>query len=191
MEKPTIGIIIGSTRNGRFGELPATWVAELGKAREDLSFETIDLRDYALPFLEGATNPSQMNGVYEHPDVIRFAEKIKGLDGYIIVTPEYNRSTSAVLKNALDHIYGEFAKKPVAFVAYGSVGGARAVEQLRLMAVEHQMAPIRTAIHIMAPWFMREVDGSLKTGALDTYVHAATGMFEQLAWWTKALKVAR
>ena len=191
MEKPTIGIIIGSTRNGRFGEFPAAWIKACGTTREDLSFEIIDLRDYALPFLEGAANPSQMNGVYGHPDVDRFASKIKGLDGYIMVTPEYNRSTSGVLKNALDLIYGEFANKPVAFVSYGSVGGARAVEQLRLIAVEHQMAPIRSAVHIMAPWFLREADGSLKAGALDSYVKTATGMIEQLAWWTKALKAAR
>ncbi len=191
MEKPTIGIIIGSTRNGRFSEHPAKWINELGEKREDLTFEIIDLRDYALPFLEDAVNPSYKNGVYGHPDVDRFAEKIKGLDGYIIVTPEYNRSTSAVLKNALDHIYGEFSNKPVAFIAYGSVGGARAVEQLRLMAVEHQMAPIRSGVHIMAHWNHREADGSLKTGALEEYVKAAETMLEQLSWWTKALKVAR
>jgi NAD(P)H-dependent FMN reductase len=191
MQKPTIGIIIGSTRNGRFSEFPATWIKTLGTAREDLSFEIVDLRDYALPFLEGATNPSHMNGAYGNHDVDRFAEKMKSFDGYIIVTPEYNRSTSGVLKNALDHIYGEFSNKPVAFIAYGSVGGARAVEQLRLIAVEHQMAPIRNGVHIMAPWMLREADGSLKAGALDSYTKAGESMLEQLSWWAKALKVAR
>jgi NAD(P)H-dependent FMN reductase len=191
MEKPTIGIIIGSTRNGRFSEYPAQWVATLCATRDDLSCEVVDLRDYALPFLEDAVNPSHMNGVYGNPDVDRFAAKIKSFDGYIIVTPEYNRSTSGVLKNALDHIYGEFTNKPVAFIAYGSVGGARAVEQLRLIAVEHQMAPIRNGVHIMAPWMLREADGSLKTGALDSYTKAGESMLEQLSWWAKALKVAR
>jgi NAD(P)H-dependent FMN reductase len=118
-------------------------------------------------------------------------KKIASLDGYIIVTPEYNRSTSAVLKNALDHIYGEFTNKPVAFISYGSVGGARAVEQLRLMAIELQMAPIRNSVHIMAPWFLRNEDGSLKAGALDEYRKSGEGMLEQLAWWAKALTVAR
>jgi NAD(P)H-dependent FMN reductase len=191
MEKLNIGIIIGSTREGRFSEHSAKWLYELGKNHEALNLELIDLRDHTLPFLEARTNPSQMNGMYPDPQVAAWAEKIKSLDGYIVVTPEYNRSTSAVLKSALDHIYGEFAQKPIAFVSYGSVGGARAVEQLRLMAVEHQMAPIRTAVHIMAPWNLREADGTLKSGALDSYVQTAIGMLEQLVWWAHALKHAR
>ncbi len=126
MSTPTIGIIIGSTRDGRFSEHPAQWILGLGKERTDVAFEIIDLRDHPLPFLQDAVNPSHKNGVYGDESVARFAEKIKSLDGYIIVTPEYNRSTSAVLKNALDHIYGEFTNKPVAFISYGSVGGSRA-----------------------------------------------------------------
>lgn len=191
MEKLNIGVIIGSTRVGRFSEYPAQWIIDTAQTSETLSLEIVDLRDYALPFLEDAINPSHKNGVYGNPDVERFAEKIKSFDGYIVITPEYNHSTSGVLKNALDHIYGEFTNKPVAFIAYGSVGGARAVEQLRLIAVEHQMAPIRNAVHIMAPWMLREADGSLKAGAFDTYTKAAHGMLEQLSWWTKALKAAR
>jgi NAD(P)H-dependent FMN reductase len=191
MEKPTIGIIIGSTRDGRFSEHPAHWIHSIGETREDMTFEILDLRDHPLPFLQDAVNPSHKNGVYADDSVARWAKIITNLDGYIIVTPEYNRSTSAVLKNALDHIYGEFAQKPVAFVSYGSVGGARAVEQLRLMAIEHQMAPIRSAVHIMAPWTLRNEDGTLKTGALDEYKKSAEGMLEQLLWWTKALKTAR
>ena len=191
MEKHTIGIIVGSTREGRFSEYPATWIHALTEKSESLTAEIVDLRDYALPFLTSNTNPSRMGGVYPNPEVARFAEKIKALDGYIVVTPEYNRSTSGVLKNALDHIYGEFANKPVTFISYGSVGGARAVEQLRSIAIEHQMAPIRSAVHIMAPWFLRETDGSLKAGAFDSYTQGAEAMLEQLTWWTKALKTGR
>ncbi len=191
MEQHRIGIIIGSTREGRFSEHPARWIMEQGGKHESLSFELIDLRDHPLPFLEGAQNPSHKGGKYEDPKVAKWAETIKNLDGYIMVTPEYNRSTSGVLKNALDHIYGEFAKKPVGFVAYGSVGGARAVEQLRLMAVEHQMAPVRNGVHIMAPWFMRNEDGTLKEGAFTSYEKSAETMLEELIWWTKALKSAR
>lgn len=191
MEKLAIGVIIGSTREGRFSEYPAHWVTALGSTRDDMKLEIVDLRDYALPFLEGAVNPSHLHGVYQHAEVVRFAEKIKGCDGYVIVTPEYNHSTSGVLKNALDCIYGEFTNKPVAFISYGSVGGARAVEQLRAIAIEHQMAPTRNAVHIMAPWMLREADGSLKTGALDVYTKSAESMLEQLAWWTKVLTAAR
>ncbi len=191
MKKLNIGILIGSTREGRFSEHVAKWLHDLGQTNESLTFELIDLRDYQLPFLESKTNPSHMNGVYPNPHVAAWATKIKNLDGYIVVTPEYNHSYSAVLKNTLDHISGEFVNKPIAFVAYGSVGGARAVEQLRLVAIEHQMAPIRNAVHIMAPWFLREEDGSLKTGALDSYIDAAESMFTQLAWWTKTLNTGR
>lgn len=191
MEKLNIGILIGSTREGRFSEHAAKWLYGLGHTHESLNVELIDLRDHPLPFLEGSGNPSQMNGIYSDPNAATWAAKILSLDGYIVVTPEYNHGYSAVLKNAFDHIFGEFASKPIAFVAYGSVGGARAVEQLRLVAIEHQMAPIRNAVHIMAPWFLRETDGSLKAGALDSYAGAADGMFTQLAWWASALKSAR
>ncbi len=191
MNTVSIGIIVGSTRDGRFSEYPAQWILELGKERTDLAFEIIDLRDHPLPFLQDSVNPSYKNGAYGDESVDRFAKKIASLDGYIIVTPEYNRSTSAVLKNALDHIYGEFTNKPVAFISYGSVGGARAVEQLRLMAIELQMAPIRNSVHIMAPWFLRNEDGSLKAGALDEYKKSGEAMLTQLEWWVRALSVAR
>lgn len=191
MTTPHIGIIIGSTREGRFSEHAAHWIAEKAKVRTDMTGELIDLREYHLPFLESKVNPSHQGGIYPHPEIARFAEKMRGLDGYLVVTPEYNRSTSAVLKNAFDVIYGEFAQKPIAFVSYGSVGGARAVEHLRLTAIEQQMAPIRSAVHIMAPWTLREADGSLKEGALESYAKATADMLDQLAWWVRALRVAR
>jgi NAD(P)H-dependent FMN reductase len=156
-----------------------------------MAVEILDLRDYALPFLADSTNPSHRNGVYGDEAIDRFAHAIKKFDGYIIITPEYNRSTSGVLKNALDLIYGEFANKPVAFISYGSVGGARAVEQLRLIAVEHQMAPIRNGVHILAPWTLRNEDGTLKDGALDGYLKSAEAMLEQLSWWARALMHTR
>ncbi len=191
MEKITIGVIVGSTREGRFSEYPAQWIMERGANHPLLSFELIDLRDHTLPFLESTKNPSQAGGIYSDEGVNAWAKRINALDGYIMVTPEYNRSTSGVLKNALDHIYGEFAKKPVGFIAYGSVGGARAVEQLRLMAVEHQMAPVRNGVHIMAPWFLREADGSLKVDALTPYEKQADTLLEEIAWWAEALKGGR
>ena len=164
---------------------------EHGKKFEELTFECIDLRDHPLPFLEDAQNPSHKGGVYEDARVQKWADTIAGCDGYIIVTPEYNRSTSGVLKNALDHIYGEFSRKPVGFIAYGSVGGARAVEHLRLIAIEHHMAPIRTSVHIMAPWSLRTEDGSLQSGALSPYEKQADTMLTELTWWTTTLRKGR
>ncbi len=191
MEKLKIGIIVGSTREGRFSEHAAKWIKGLADVHENLETELVDLREYTLPFLQDAGSPSYMNGVYPEPEANRFAATIKKFDGFIIVTPEYNRSTSGVLKNALDHIFGEFGNKPVAFVAYGSVGGARAVEQLRLMAIEHEMAPIRHAVHIFAHWNLRGEDGAPKVGALDAYKDVGDKMLMQLTWWAKTLRSGR
>src|SRR5690606_14476488 len=135
---PRIGIIIGSTREGRFGDKPARWISGIAAKRTDMQFELIDLRDYPLPFFE-----EQMSPVYaptQHPVAQRWAARLATLDGFIVVTPEYNHGASAVLKNALDYAYKEFNRKPIAFVGYGGVGAARSVEHLRMVAVDLQMA---------------------------------------------------
>jgi len=186
---PRIGIIIGSTREGRFGDKPARWISDIAGKRTDMQFDLIDLRDYPLPFFE-----EQMSPVYappQHPVAQRWAAKLATLDGFIVVTPEYNHSASAVLKNALDYAYKEFNRKPIGFVGYGGVGAARSVEHLRMVAVELQMAPIRFAVHIG----MIEFLGVWQQGkSFDDFPHlgqAATAMFEDLAWWVQALKSAR
>jgi NAD(P)H-dependent FMN reductase len=191
MEKLHIGIIIGSTRAGRFSEYPAQWLAELGLNRPDLMCTILDLREYDLPFLTDAINPSKKNGVYEDASVTRFAETVRACDGYIVVTPEYNHGYPAVLKNAIDHIKGEWGRKPVAFVSYGTLGGARAVEQLRLVYIDMGTVPLKHAVHIVAPWELRDETGVLKAGTLDMYEKAATTMFDDLSWWAKTLKAGR
>ncbi len=186
---PKIGIVIGSTRPSRFGEKPGAWIHGIANARTDLDFELIDLRDYPLPLFNEPISPAW--GPIKNEVAQRWAAKLASLDGFILVTPEYNHGTSAVLKNALDYAYQEFVRKPVAFVGYGSVGGARAVEHLRLVAAELQMVSVRNAVHIAATDFM----GLLRQGkSFDDYPHlapAAAGMLEELAWWAKALKSAR
>ena len=188
-QTPRIGIIIGSTREGRFGEKPAQWIYELASQRADLSFELIDLRDHPLPFFNEAGAPAWGPGQNEAAQ--RWAARLDTLDGLIVVTPEYNHGPSAVLKNAFDWAYKEFIRKPIGFVGYGGVGAARAVEQLRLVAVEMQMAPVRNAVHIGMVEFL----GIWQQGkAFEDFPHlaqAATGMLDDLAWWTKALKTAR
>src|SRR4029453_18700738 len=133
MAKVKIGIIISTTRATRFGDKPAEWIADIASQRDDMSVEVVDLREYPMPFFdEVASNawaPSQ-NEVAQ-----RWQKKIAEFDGYIFVSAEYNRGVPAVLKNALDYAYPEWNKKPAAFVGYGSVGAARAIEQLRLIAV--------------------------------------------------------
>ena len=189
MSKPKIAIIIGSTRDSRFGEKPAKWVHEFAAARDDIDVEIVDLKDWPLPFFnEVASNawvPTQ-NEVGQ-----RWQKKVAEFDGYIFVTPEYNRSIPAALKNALDFSYPEWNKKAAAVVGYGSVGGARAVEHLRTIAVELQMAPTRAGVHLQgADFFAAWQQGK----DLREFAHLEPGvkaMLDELVWWSKALKTAR
>ena len=151
-----IAVIIGSTRPGRFGEKPAAWIAERLAARGDLDVTLLDLRDYPLPFYEEPTSPARAGRSYRTTAVARWAKAVDEADGYVIVTSEYNHGYPASLKNALDHAFVEWRRKPVSFVGYGNVGGARAIEQLRQVAVEFEMAPLRHAVHIL-PDVMRAV----------------------------------
>ncbi|MFE2644957.1 NADPH-dependent FMN reductase [Streptomyces nigra] len=139
-----IGIIIGSTRPGRNGEAVARWVHEVAAERTDAEFEIVDLLDYELPVLDEAYPASLGN--YTQPHTRAWAEKIASLDGFVIVTPEYNRSVPGALKNAIDFLYAEWNNKAVGFVSYGSVGGTRAVEHLRGIAGELQMADVRSQV---------------------------------------------
>lgn len=186
-----IKIILGSTRPNRFSEHAGRWILEEAKKVAGVDAEILDLRDYAMPFFNEAVPPSSKKEDYTDEAVQRWTKKIGEADGFIIIAPEYNHGYTAVLKNTLDYVAKEWNNKPVGFVAYGSIGGARAVEQLRAVAVELQMAPIRSAVHINAPWFLRDEAGNLKPGALDSYQPAAAGLLSQLVWWTKALKSAR
>lgn len=186
-----IKIILASVRNGRFGDKPAEWITGIAKEKEGLSVELLDLKDYSLPVFQEAVSPAYVEGKYESAEVNRWAEKIAEADGFIVVTPEYNHGYPSSLKNNIDYLYKEWGNKPICFVSYGSTGGARATQQLREVSIELQMAPIRSSVHIMSPWFLTEADGSLKAGALDAYTKSADNMLTQLMWWANALKNAR
>lgn len=189
MAKPRIGVIIGSTRPGRFGDKPAAWIAELAKATGEFEVELIDLRDHKLPLFDEQASPAWAPS--QAPGAKEWQEKVASLDGYIMTAAEYNHAPTAVLKNALDYAYREWNNKPVAFVGYGGVGGARAVEQLRLIAIELQMAPIRTAVHIVWADYMQIASGDKKPGDFPHLTQAASDMLKQFSWWVGALKAAR
>lgn len=185
-------VIVGSTRPNRFSEKLLPWLKAELDSRPELAVEVLDLKDYPLPFFNQATNPSHVtDGNYGDPAVTAWAQKIGEADAYLIITPEYNRSFSAVLKNAIDVVYGEWNRKAVSFISYGSLGGGRAVEQLRQVAVELQLASTRSAVHIPAPWTLREENGDLKSDALTPYTAALQTTLDQLTWWGEALKNAR
>jgi len=187
-----IKVISGSTREGRFSDKAATWIAEEVKKQEGVAVEVLDLRDYDMPFFNEPASPSFKQGPYKNEAVARFTSKIAEGDAFIVVTPEYNHGTSGVLKNALDWVYQEWNNKPVAFVSYGGVGGARAVEQLRLNVIELQMAPIRAAVHIPGEQYFPVLFGKVTPSELfSSLSKQAEAMITQLLWWTRTLKNAR
>ena len=186
---PHIGIVVGSTREGRFADKPAQWFHGIASQRTDITAELIDLRDYPMPFFDEALSPAWAPVKSEAAQ--RWAQKLATLDGLVVITAEYNHGPTAVLKNAFDYAYKEFARKPIGFVGYGGVGAARAVEQLRLVATELQMAPVRNAVHMGMVEFL----GVWQQGkSFDDYPHlaqSAKGLLDDMAWWAKALKSAR
>ena len=188
----TISVIIGSVRQGRFADKPADWILDHLKKREGVDARLLDLKDYPMPFFE-APIPPAMPGrpAYEHEVVKRWTQAIAASDGFIFVAPEYNHGPSAVLKNAIDWVYPEWNRKAVAFVGYGSVGGARAVGQLRQIAIEVQLAPIRSAVHIPATAIYAHFQGKDITPHLVELDARANQMIDDLVWWTETLKTAR
>src|SRR5438067_5778847 len=139
-----VAIILGSTRPGRLGEAVARWVYEIAKQRSDAEFELVDLLDYDLPLLDEPVPPAL--GQYSQPHTLAWAAKIAAFDAYVFVTPEYNHGPSGSLKNAIDYLYREWNNKAAGFVGYGSAGGTRAVEQLRLILAELQVATVRNQV---------------------------------------------
>ena len=181
-----IGIILGSTRPNRNGEQVARWVLEAASQREDAEFELVDLRDYPLPHLDEPMPPSL--GQYQNEHTKQWADTIASFDGFVIVTPEYNHGPSGVLKNALDFLYAEWNNKAVGFVSYGAVGGARAVEHLRLVAAELQMADVRqqVALSLITEF---ENYSAFKPG--DYNLPALNTMLDQIVAWSNALAPLR
>jgi NAD(P)H-dependent FMN reductase len=181
-----IGIILGSTRPGRNGEAVARWVHQIASQRNDVEFELVDLLDYKLPHLDEVLPPSL--GQYEFSHTREWAAKIASFDGFVMVTPEYNHSTSGVLKNAIDFLFAEWNNKAVGFVSYGSVGGARAVEHLRLIAGELKMADVRTQVALS---LFTEFENFSVFKPSDFQVQSLNQMLDEVIAWSGALAPLR
>jgi NAD(P)H-dependent FMN reductase len=190
MSKPKIAVIIGSIRPNRFGDKPANWIFTHAKARGDIDVELVDLKDYPMPLFDAAASDAWMPAT--DPTVIAWQKKLAEFDGYIFVTAEYNRSVPGALKNAIDQAYSPFVRKAAAYVAYGSVGGARAVEHLRTISVELQMVPVRQGIHFGGSEFAQIMFGK-KTWeeTAPAFDQFAPDLLDNLVWWTNATKAAR
>lgn len=185
-----IAVILGSIREIRRGGRVAKWLMPQLSKRKDFNVELLDLKDYPLPFFNESNSPEGLEGNYTNKLAKKWAAKIGEADGFIIITPEYNHGTSGVLKNALDWVYYEWNRKPIAFISYSpnAAGGIRAVEQLRQNAVELQMASIPVAIHITYVLDTIDENGNLLKGHFnERLVH----LLDELLWWVEALKTAR
>jgi NAD(P)H-dependent FMN reductase len=181
-----IGIIIGSTRPGRNGGTIAHWVNTIAAKRTDAEFEVVDLLDFDLPHLDEAM--PAMLGQYANAHTKAWADKIAEFDGYIFVTPEYNHSTSGVLKNAIDYLYAEWNNKSAGFVSYGAGGGSRAVEHLRLVVAELQIADVRAQLGLSIVTDFENYTTFLPTARHEALLDA---VLDQTVAWAGALKPLR
>jgi NAD(P)H-dependent FMN reductase len=181
-----IGIIVGSTRPGRHARMVADWVHAQATARTTVRYEIVDLAEYPLPHLDEPMPPSF--GQYQHDHTKAWANIISDYDGFIFVTPEYNHSTSGVLKNAIDYLYAEWNNKAAAFVSYGSLGGARAIEHLRGVCAELQIATIRQQLSFS---LFTDFENFAAFTPAPLHDAAAITLFDQLESWAGALKPLR
>ncbi len=191
--KPKIALIIGSTRKTRFAEIPAQWMMAQAQARTDMTVELVDLRDFDLPLFDEVA--SNLWAPSSDPRAVAWQEKIAEFDGYIFVVAEYNRSITGALKNALDQAYVEWNRKPFTAMAYGSVGGTRAMEHLRQIGIELQMVPVRNAVHLGMGDFFKVHPGLGGSGNIEdvaaNLAPAAKASLDDLVWWANATMAAK
>jgi NAD(P)H-dependent FMN reductase len=181
-----IAVILGSTRPGRNGKAVADWVMTQAQRRTGATYELIDLLDYPLPHLDESLPPSIGQYAGEHTKA--WAQTIASYDGFVFVTPEYNHSTSGVLKNAIDYLYAEWNNKAAGFVSYGSLGGARAIEHLRGISAELQIADVRQQLSFS---LFTDFENFIEFRPGPQYADLATVLFDQLESWAGALKQVR
>ncbi len=193
MSKPKIALVIGTTRTHRFADLAAQWMLSQARGRDDMEVELVDLRGFELPFFNEMASNAYMPS--SDPKAVAWQKKVGEFDGYIFVVAEYNHSISGALKNALDQAYVEWAKKPMGAIAYGSMGGARALEHLRGIGVELQMVPVRNAVHIGGGDFWKVHPGLGGSGNLAdieaALIPSAKATFDDVVWWAKATMAAK
>lgn len=181
-----IAIVVGSTRPGRKADAVAQWVYGIAAKRNDAEFEIVDIRDYNLPLLDEPVPPSM--GQYSQPHTKAWAAKIDAFDAFVFVTPEYNHGTSGALKNALDFLYREWNNKAAGFVSYGSAAGTRAVEQLRLVMGELQVADVRAQVMLSLYTDFEKLTTFKPAPHHEKSVNA---MLDQVIAWGSALKPLR
>src|SRR5216684_1344841 len=186
-----VGLIVGSTRPNRFADIPVPWLVEGASARRDLQLTVLDLRDFRLPFFNEPASPMATGGVFSVPEAEAWRKRISEFDAFVAIVAEYNHGPTAVLKNSFDSALNEWQRKPIAFVGYGGVGAARAIETLRGVVIELQMAPIRHEVNIGMEPYLGIVQKGATLNDYEYLVQSRGVMFDHLVWWGVALKAAR
>lgn len=181
-----IAVIIGSTRPNRNGEAVGKWVYELARKRADATFELIDLLDRKLPLLDEPIPASQ--GKYTHQHTKDWSAEISSYDAFVFVVPEYNHGINAALKNAIDFLFKEWNNKAAGFVSYGSAGGVRAVEQLRLVMGELMVADVRTQVSLS---LTHDFENQFTFKPQERHLRTLDNLFEEVISWGGALKSVR
>jgi NAD(P)H-dependent FMN reductase len=181
-----VAVIVGSTRPGRKALDVANWVMEIAGSRGDAAFELVDIQDFNLPLLDEPLPPSM--GQYSQPHTKAWAARIAEFDGFVFVTPEYNHGTSGALKNAIDYLYKEWNNKAAGFVGYGSAGGARAIESLRLVMGELMVADVRAQVMLS---LFTDFENFSTFNPAEHHERAVEAMLDQVVQWSAALKSLR
>jgi NAD(P)H-dependent FMN reductase len=181
-----VAVILGSTRPGRNGEAVAKWVYDVAKKRTDAEYEYIDIKDYELPLLDEPIPPSL--GRYSKDHTKAWAAKIDSFDAFVFVTAEYNHGIPGALKNAIDFLFKEWNNKVAGFVGYGSAGGVRSVEQLRLVMAELQVATVRSQVQLSLFTDFENFSVFKPAPYQETSINT---MLDQVISWGNALKTLR
>lgn len=181
-----VAIILGSTRPGRNGEAVGQWIHEIAKKRSDADFEFVDIKDFNLPLLDEPIPPSMGQYTKEHTKT--WSAKIDSFDAYVFVTAEYNHGIPGALKNAIDFLFREWNNKVAGFVSYGSAGGVRAVEQLRLVMAELKVATVRSQVQLS---LFTDFENFTKFKPAPFQEKAVNTMVDEVVAWGGALKTLR
>ena len=181
-----VAVILGSTRPNRVGEPVARWVYDIASKRTDAEYEFIDIKELNLPLLDEPLSPSR--GQYSKQHTQDWAAKVASFDAFVFVTAEYNHGIPAALKNAIDFLYAEWNNKAAGFVSYGSAGGARAVESLRLVMGELQVADVRAQVMLS---LVTDFENYSVFKPAARHEKSLNTMLDQLVAWGTALKSVR
>ncbi|HVW22967.1 MAG TPA: NAD(P)H-dependent oxidoreductase [Candidatus Saccharimonadales bacterium] len=191
-----LGIIIGSTRQGRQTDKQARWVLNAASKMDGVEAELVDLRDYPMPFFDEPMSPRYNQDRHIDPLAQPWLKKMESFDAYVFVTPEYNHSIPGVLKNALDYVTWEIQRKPASVISHGSAGGARAQLMLKIILSESKAVPLPTFTPLTMAGMSEQIDDN---GELTKLGHAnprdpqsaLQAMLDELKWYSDALAAAR